>query len=47
MMLRDVRGVVRSSWAGVKCKKCLKVKEANARKKAAYLTVGRKKGGKK
>lgn len=40
MMVREVKGTVKETWVGVKCKRCLKVKEAEKKAKAA------KKGGK-
>jgi hypothetical protein len=45
LTVRYVKGTVKATWAGVKCKRCLKVKEAEAKAKAAKKAA--KKGGKK
>lgn len=44
-MVREVKGTVKETWVGVKCKRCLKVKEAEAKARAAKKAA--KKGGKK
>lgn len=31
MPVREVKGAVKTTWAGVKCKRCLRVKEAEAK----------------
>ncbi len=35
IQVRFVKGTVKETWAGVKCLRCLKVKEAEAKAKAA------------
>ncbi len=41
----EVKGAVKDTWAGVKCGRCLKVKEAEAKAKAAKKAA--RKAGKK
>ncbi len=44
LMIREVKGVVKKTWAGVKCLRCLKVQETAAKTKTAKKAA--KKGSK-